>query len=95
MSGSLGGTKPVPSLRPLPVTKTWTKRRKNRSTVDEELTLSEGSPLFDFFAYIFKQAQGVKPNPLPGVPSTEKSPTSAVLPSMSSRASKNGKTEQT
>ncbi|OAQ35347.1 hypothetical protein K457DRAFT_13266 [Linnemannia elongata AG-77] len=40
-------------------------------------------------------AQGVKPNPLPGVPSTEKSPTSAVLRFMPSRASKNGKTEQT
>ncbi|KAF9972813.1 hypothetical protein BGZ73_003997 [Actinomortierella ambigua] len=51
-----------------------TKRRKNSTAVDEAMKLFEDSPLFDFFAYIFKKAQGNRHNPLPRVPSTEMSP---------------------
>ncbi|KAG0197470.1 hypothetical protein BGX33_000596, partial [Mortierella sp. NVP41] len=50
------------------------KRRRGNSAYDEALKLFEDSPLFDFFAYIFNKAQGIKPNPLPGVPFAVESP---------------------
>ncbi|KAF9939996.1 hypothetical protein BGZ65_008668 [Modicella reniformis] len=43
-------------------------RQKSDTSYDKALELFDGSPLFEYFEYIFKKAHGIEPNPFPRVP---------------------------